>query len=419
MHPLDCLHFRDITLEKHWKSVLHRSICDYFFESMQQAANPEDVPPILSTPHYYLITIYRFQMYFVAVVAVEAPPLLVIEFLHRVVDTFVDYFEDCTDSIIKENYVTIYELLDEMLDNGFPLATESNILQELIKPSNFFRTLANTVTGKTNLSETLPIGQLSNIPWRRMGVRYTSNEAYFDVIEEIDAIIDKTGTTVFAEIQGYIDCFTKLSGMPDLTLSFTNPRLFDDVSFHPCVRFKRWEVFLCLSMANVNERLLSFIPPDGHFRLMSYHIGSQSLVAIPATVRHSITFKQNQGGSLDVSVGPKQNMGKTLEDVSVDIMLPKCVINCNLVPTQGKYSYDPVTNVLTWEVGKIENVRQPSIRGNITIQGTEPLLDVQFKIPQLTVSGLKVSRLDMYDEKYKPFKGVKYLTKAGKFQVRT
>lgn len=39
-----------------------------------------------------------------------------------------------------------------------------------------------------------------------------------------------------------IDCCIKLSGMPDLTLTFVNPRLFDDVSFHPCVRFKRWEV---------------------------------------------------------------------------------------------------------------------------------------------------------------------------------
>jgi hypothetical protein len=34
-------------------------------------------------------------------------------------------------------------------------------------------------------------------------------------------------------------------------------------------------------------------------------------------------------------------------------------------------------------------------------------------------TGLKVNRLDMYGEKYKPFKGVKYVTKAGKFQVRT
>lgn len=36
----------------------------------------------------------------------------------------------------------------------------------------------------------------------------------------------------------------------------------------------------------------------------------------------------------------------------------------------------------------------------------------------MAVSGLKVNRLDMYGEKYKPFKGVKYITKAGKFQIR-
>jgi len=37
--------------------------------------------------------------------------------------------------------------------------------------------------GKSNVSEVLPTGQLSNIPWRRQGVKYTNNEAYFDVIE--------------------------------------------------------------------------------------------------------------------------------------------------------------------------------------------------------------------------------------------
>ena len=72
-----------------------------------------------------------------------------IEFLHRVMDTFVDYFGDCSESIIKDNYVVVYELLDEMLDNGFPLATESNILKELIKPPNILRTVVNSVTGKS------------------------------------------------------------------------------------------------------------------------------------------------------------------------------------------------------------------------------------------------------------------------------
>ena len=104
-------------------------------------------------------------------------------------------------SAIQENFVVVYELLDEMLDNGFPLATESNILKELIKPPNVLRSIANTVTGKSNVSATLPTGQLSNVPWRRTNVKYTNNEAYFDVIEEIDAIIDKSGSTVFSEIQ--------------------------------------------------------------------------------------------------------------------------------------------------------------------------------------------------------------------------
>ena len=42
------------------------------------------------------------------------------------------------------------------------------------------------MTGKSNVSEVLPTGQLSNIPWRRAGVKYTNNEAYFDVIEEVN-----------------------------------------------------------------------------------------------------------------------------------------------------------------------------------------------------------------------------------------
>lgn len=96
-----------------------------------------------------MITVQRKGISLVAACKQEVPPLFVIEFLHRVIDTFEDYFGDCSESIIKENYVLVYELLDEMLDNGFPLATESNILKELIKPPTILRTIANTVTGKS------------------------------------------------------------------------------------------------------------------------------------------------------------------------------------------------------------------------------------------------------------------------------
>ena len=207
------------------------------------------------------------------------------------------------------------------------------------------------------MSSTLPTGQLSNVPWRRSGVKYTNNEAYFDVIEEVDAIIDKAGSTVSAEIHGYVDCVVKLSGMPDLTMSFMNPRMFDDTSFHPCVRFKRWE----------SERILSFIPPDGNFRLMSYLIGSQNVVAIPIYVRHNIHFAAAGGhGKMDITLGPKQTMGRQLEAVKVEVPMPKCVLNCTLTATQGKYAFDPVSKVLTWDVGKIDPTKLPNIRGTVS-----------------------------------------------------
>ena len=38
------------------------------------------------------------------------PPLFVVEFLHRVMDIFEDYFSECTESNIKENYVVVYEV---------------------------------------------------------------------------------------------------------------------------------------------------------------------------------------------------------------------------------------------------------------------------------------------------------------------
>jgi len=118
-------------------------------------------------------------------------------------------------------------------------------------------------------------------------------------------------------------------------------------------------------------------------------------------------------------------MGKTVENVTLEIPFPKSVLNVSVTPTQGKCSFDPVTKVMNWDVGKIDPSKLPNIKGNITMQSgmpapdSNPTVSVQFTISQMAVSGIKVNRLDMYLEKYKPFKGVKYITKAGKFQVRT
>jgi AP-3 complex subunit mu len=84
--------------------------------------------------------------------------------------------------------------------------------------------------------------------------------------------------------------------------------------------------------------------------------------------------------------------------------MPKTVLNVNITQTQGKYSFDPVSKLLVWEVGRMEAGKLPNVKGIINLQSGAPLPDsnhtilVKLTISQLSISGLKVNRLDMYGE---------------------
>jgi AP-1 complex subunit mu len=54
----------------------------------------------------------------------------IILFLHRLTQVLIEYFKELEEESIRDNFVIIYELMDEMMDFGFPQTTESKILQE-------------------------------------------------------------------------------------------------------------------------------------------------------------------------------------------------------------------------------------------------------------------------------------------------
>jgi len=49
---------------------------------------------------------YIFGLFFLIV-----PPLFVIEILHRALDVFEDYFNECSEAALKENFVIVYEVI--------------------------------------------------------------------------------------------------------------------------------------------------------------------------------------------------------------------------------------------------------------------------------------------------------------------
>jgi AP-3 complex subunit mu len=67
---------------------------------------------------------------------------------------------------------------------------------------------------------------MSPVSWRMGNVKYTANEIYVDVIETIDVVLDKNGGVISAIARGDVICNSRLSGMPDIIISFANPRVF-------------------------------------------------------------------------------------------------------------------------------------------------------------------------------------------------
>eukprot|EP00004_Rigifila_ramosa_P010430 TRINITY_DN2228_c0_g1_i1.p1 TRINITY_DN2228_c0_g1~~TRINITY_DN2228_c0_g1_i1.p1 ORF type:complete len:424 (-),score=93.06 TRINITY_DN2228_c0_g1_i1:50-1174(-) len=373
------------------------------------------VPPIIQTPRGFLLHIFRDNIFFLATTLVDTPPLLILEFLHRVADVFKDYFTVLSEESLKENFAIVYQLLDEMMDNGFPFTTEPNILRDMIKPPNFVNK-ASAVVGKSQVAEALPEGASSAIPWRRAGVKYATNEIFFDVVEEIDTIIDSNGMVISCDVTGEVQANCRLSGMPDLLLHFNNPRLLDDCSFHPCVRLKRYE----------QDRSLSFVPPDGPFKLMSFRINTPSNTSfnLPLYVKPQISFSDT-AGHVQIMVGTKSLGKATVENLVLTIPFPRNVATTTLQSTFGLIHFDETTKVCKWEIGKLPKDKSPSLSGNLTLvpgsgpPDSQPIVSVDFRVALFSASGVKIESLSVLNEKYKPFKGVRSITKSGKFQIRT
>lgn len=282
----------EVLIERHFRDVTSRCVCDDFWEKASVSLNHhggistastiistdpfplyDTVPPIMevmdvtSGKNVFLFSILRDGLSYLAACPDEVSPLLVLEFLHRIADIFVDYFGNPADeSAIKDNFSTVYQLLEEMCDYGWPLTTEPNALKDLIRPPTVIGKITQAVTGGSSamVSEALPTGTVSNMPWRKAGVSHSNNEIYIDIVEEIDAIVDGTGNVISSDVSGSIQAQSHLSGVPDLLLTFKDPDIIDDCSFHPCVRYVRYD----------QDRVLSFVPPDGNFELMRYRVRS-------------------------------------------------------------------------------------------------------------------------------------------------
>ena len=91
------------------------------------------IKPVFTEKDITYMWIRVNNIYMVAVAKGNPNVALVLTFLFKMKDVLQEYFKELEDESLRDNFVITYELLDEMMDHGYPQTTETKLLQEYIK----------------------------------------------------------------------------------------------------------------------------------------------------------------------------------------------------------------------------------------------------------------------------------------------
>ena len=86
---------------------------------MLEAEDADERPVWLEHGTTYVYVKYN-NLYLMAVTQRNSNAAMILLFLYRLVEVLKDYFRELEEESIRDNFVITYELLDEMMDFGYP-----------------------------------------------------------------------------------------------------------------------------------------------------------------------------------------------------------------------------------------------------------------------------------------------------------
>src|SRR3989338_7013845 len=102
------------------------------FHSLIADMEDQELKPILTDHDVSYIYVRHNNLFLVAATKKNINASMILMYLYSLIQVFTDYFGTVEEESIRDNFVIIYELMDEMMDYGYPQATEAKILKEFI-----------------------------------------------------------------------------------------------------------------------------------------------------------------------------------------------------------------------------------------------------------------------------------------------
>ncbi|CAJ0946488.1 unnamed protein product, partial [Mesorhabditis belari] len=406
-----------VIIARNYRGDIDMSVIDRFMPLLMEKEEEGMVTPVLVHPEVTFVFIKHTNIYLVSSCRTNVNVTLVLSFLYKCIEVFNEYFKDVEEESVRDNFVVIYELLDEMMDFGFPQTTESRILQEYITQEGH----------KLENAPRPPMAVTNAVSWRSEGIKYRKNEVFLDVIESVNMLASANGTVLQSEIVGVVKMRVYLTGMPELRLGLNDKVLFEgsgrgksksveleDVKFHQCVRLSRFD----------NDRTISFIPPDGSFELMSYRLNTvvKPLIWIETSVeRHSHSRVEYM-----IKAKSQFKRRSTANNVEVIIPVPSDADSPKFKTSIGSVRYTPEQSAFVWTIKSFPGGKEYLLSAHFSLPSVvseesegRPPIKVKFEIPYFTTSGIQVRYLKIIEKSgYQALPWVRYITQNGEYQMR-
>lgn len=346
---------------------------------------------------------------------------------------FKDYCGVLNEEAIRKNFILVYELVDEMMDYGYPQITSTEQLKSCIHNEAQLVTTQSIASMVTNMSSRTKSSASSNIPITMKNAKggNNKNEIYVDIIERLTVLFNASGYVINSAIDGSILMKSFLSGNPELRLALNEDLVIgkgtaygsvvlDDCIFHECVHLDEFE----------SGRTLHFIPPDGEFAVLNYRVTTD----FRCPFKIYPTIEENGPYKLDVIIMVRAEIPEGNYGTNVTIRMPVPRSTVGAIPEfniemPGSFAeYNNTEKKLIWSIRKFNGGSEVTLRARITSDvPMTPMhrkeigpISVTFEIPMYNVSNLQVRylRISETHKSYNPYRWVRYITQSSSYVCR-
>ena len=185
---------------------------DIFFHNVNFIKEEEIAPPLFNIDGINFIYVKTDDLYIVISTLDNASPNYYLEVLDRIIKVIKDHIGILNEETIRKNFVLIYEIIDEMIDFGYPQLSDTEQVKEFVftepvvdlKNLNRFREIFNSNIKSKEGAE------------RSIIDKNNANEIYVDIIEKITCLFNKNGSIISSGIDGCIKMKSYLKNSPEM-----------------------------------------------------------------------------------------------------------------------------------------------------------------------------------------------------------